>query len=119
QVLSTYRCLEPYLIPHNGSWRILQVLTIYSDSMNSLDLNDPPTSVCGIRMSLRVCVYRKDLKYPPTAVDGIICATQTSPRLHSTTTRRKVGSCLPTSYPTTTLSIDSRQIEAVEVHHLV
>src|ERR1044071_3279693 len=96
QVLSTYRFLEPGLIPHNGSWRILRVLTIYSDSMNSSDLNDPPT-----------------------AVYGIICATQTSPRLHSTTTRRKVGSCLPTSYPTPTLSIDSREIEAVEVHHLV
>lgn len=39
--------------------------------MNSVDLNDPLTAVSGIQTLFGDESYRKDLKYPPTAVGGI------------------------------------------------
>jgi hypothetical protein len=40
-------------------------------SVNSEDLNHPPTSVGGIQLE-ELWDYRKDLNDPPTAVGGII-----------------------------------------------
>jgi Protein of unknown function (DUF4019) len=40
-------------------------------SVNSEDLNDPPTAVGGIHMEREFLVCRKDLKNPPTTVGGI------------------------------------------------
>jgi hypothetical protein len=42
----------------------------YFKSTLRSDLNDPPTSVGGIQISLNSS-YRKDLNHPPTAVGGI------------------------------------------------
>ena len=39
--------------------------------MNSLDLNEPPTAVGGIKESLIDDLSRKDLNHPPTAMGGI------------------------------------------------
>ena len=40
--------------------------------MNSVDLNDPPTSVAGIPEFVERVRCRKDLNNPPTAVGGIV-----------------------------------------------
>ncbi len=39
--------------------------------INSLDLNDPPTAVGGVRIPSGMYVLEKDLNDPPTAVGGI------------------------------------------------
>jgi hypothetical protein len=43
---------------------------LFISKINSKDLNNPPTSVGGIRNPLLVSI-RKDLNNPPTAVGGI------------------------------------------------
>jgi len=81
--------------PTNGSWWMVQVRTIYvvrgeqalgTRTMNSLDLNEPPTTRWWDSGILVDDYGRKDLNHPPTTVGGILTFCARHPRHQSQST---------------------------------